>query len=146
MAPKVLHTASSQSWSVFLWNICNEKFMHITILNFLESHDSLFEMQWSFTPGQSCKTFFPNCLTAQNSLLLPLNKRPFFDFWNGRSYSSSEKVTPSWYQTSGSNLDKVLLLNNRKQFSAINNSDSNEVEIVNKVRQGSLLGPLFLIA
>ena len=49
-----------------------EKLMHTRILNFLESNNSLFDMQYGFRPGRSCEHAL---LNAQNRLLESLNNR-----------------------------------------------------------------------
>ena len=49
-----------------------EKLMHVRILKFLDSNNSLFEMQYGFRPGRSCEHAL---LNAQNSLLESLSKR-----------------------------------------------------------------------
>ena len=49
-----------------------EKLMYDRVLNFLESNNSLFEMQYGFRPGRSCEQAL---LNAQNSLLDSLSNR-----------------------------------------------------------------------
>ena len=49
-----------------------EKLMHCRILKFLESNNSLYEMQYGFRPGRSCEHAI---LNAQNILLESLSKR-----------------------------------------------------------------------
>ena len=49
-----------------------EKLMHCRILKFLDSNNSLYEMQYGFRPGRSCEHAL---LNAQNTLLESLSKR-----------------------------------------------------------------------
>ena len=49
-----------------------EKLMHVRILGFLESNNSLYEMQYGFRPGRSCEHALIN---AQNNILNSLSRR-----------------------------------------------------------------------
>ena len=49
-----------------------EKLMHVRILEFLDSNNSLFENQYGFRPGMSCEHAI---LNAQNTILHALNKK-----------------------------------------------------------------------
>ena len=49
-----------------------EKLMHCRILEFLESNNSLYDMQYGFRPGRSCENAL---LNAQNTLLELLSKQ-----------------------------------------------------------------------
>ena len=127
-----------------------EKLMHIRILKFLESNDSLFEMQYGFRPGRSCEHAL---LNAQNTLLQSLNNRQvslllLIDFSKAFDMVDHAVLLRKLhhYGIRGPALTWLKsYLSNRKQFVSVNNSDSKTMEIAYGVPQGSILGPLFFI-
>ena len=127
-----------------------EKLMHCRILKFLESNNSLFEMQYGFRPGRSCEHAL---LNAQNSLLESLSKRQIsllllIDF--SKAFDMVEHsilikklehygirgVAIKWMQS---------YLSGRKQFVSINGKNSAVRDMQYGVPQGSILGPLLFI-
>ena len=127
-----------------------EKLMHCRILKFLESNNSLFEMQYGFRPGRSCEHAL---LNAQNSLLESLSKRPIsllllIDFSKAfdmvehsmlikkLEYYGIRGVAIKWMQS---------YLSGRKQFVSINGKNSAVRDMQYGVPQGSILGPLLFV-
>ena len=127
-----------------------EKLMHCRILKFLESNNSLFEMQYGFRPRRSCEHAL---LNAQNTLLESLSKRQvslllLIDF--SKAFDMVEHsillkklehygirgVALKWMES---------YLNGRKQYVTINGHNSTTRDMEYGVPQGSILGPLLFI-
>ena len=127
-----------------------EKLMHIRLLNFLETNNSLFEEQYGFRPGRSCEHAL---LNAQNKLLESMNNRQvslllLIDF--SKAFDMVDHVVLlkklNHYGIRGPALNWLRsYLSNRKQYVSINNSDSSSMTIAHGVPQGSILGPLLFI-
>ena len=127
-----------------------EKLMHCRILKFLDSNNSLYEMQYGFRPGRSCEHAL---LNAQNILLESLSKRRIsllllIDF--SKAFDMVEHSTLlkklEHYGIRGLALKWMQsYLSNRKQFVSINGSCSTTKTMEFGVPQGSILGPLLFI-
>ena len=124
--------------------------MHTRLLNFLESNNSLFEMQYGFRPGRSCEHAL---LNAQRALLDSLNNRQISllllcDFSKAFDLVDHKILLKKLYHygVRGPALDWLKsYLSNRKQFVSINNADSSTLELQYGVPQGSILGPLLFV-
>ena len=127
-----------------------EKLMHVRILNFLDSNNSLFDMQYGFRPGRSCEHAI---LNAQNTLLENLNKRQIsilllIDFSKAFDMVDHGLLINklNHYGIRGPALNWLKsYLSYRKQYVSVNNSDSGILDIAYGVPQGSILGPLLFI-
>ena len=127
-----------------------EKLMHIRILNFLESNNSLFEQQYGFRPARSCEHAL---LNAQNTLLESLNNRQISllllcDFSKAFDMVDHRILLKKLYHYGirGPALNWLKsYLSNRKQFVSVNDMDSNTLDIAYGVPQGSILGPLLFV-
>ena len=127
-----------------------EKLMHFRILNFLESNNSLFDMQYGFRPGRSCEHAL---LNAQNTLLESLNNRQIsllllIDFSKAFDMVDHAILLNKlyYYGIRGPALNWLKsYLSNRKQYVSVNKSDSSTLGIAYGVPQGSILGPLLFI-
>ena len=127
-----------------------EKLIHIRMLNFLESNNSLFDNQYGFRPQRSCEHAL---LNAQNSLLDSLSKHQVsllllidfskaFDMVDHKillrklEHYGIRGIALKWMQS---------YLSGRKQFVSISGKNSETKEIQFGVPQGSILGPLLFI-
>ena len=127
-----------------------EKLMHTRILNFLESNNSLFDMQYGFRPGRSCEHAL---LNAQNRLLESLNNRQISvlllcDFSKAFDMVDHAVLLKKLYHYGirGTALNWLTsYLSDRKQYVSVKNSDSSTGHIKYGVPQGSILGPLLFI-
>ena len=127
-----------------------EKLMHIRILRFLDSNNSLFESQYGFRPGMSCEHAI---LNAQNTILQSLHKKQIallllldyskaFDviehpiLLKKLEHYGIRGVALQWFQS---------YLSNRQQFVTIDGENSSKKAIDYGVPQGSILGPLLFV-
>ena len=127
-----------------------EKLMYNRVISFLESNNSLFDMQYGFRSGRSCEQAL---LNAQNTLLDSLTKRQIsllllidfskaFDMVDHSillkklDHYGIRGVALKWMES---------YLCNRQQFVTVNGSDSTMESIRYGVPQGSILGPLLFI-
>ena len=124
--------------------------MHNRILDFLESNDSLFDMQYGFRPGRSCEHAL---LKAQSILLNSLNKRQIsllllIDFSKAFDMVDHSILLKKLehYGIRGTALKWMIsYLDNRLQFVTIDGKDSTTKHLKYGVPQGSILGPLLFI-
>ena len=127
-----------------------EKLMHIRILKFLESNNSIYENQYGFRPGRCCEHAL---LNAQNSILDSLTKRKislllFIDFSKAFDMVEHEILLKKleYYGIRGIALAWLKsYLSDRKQFVSVNGTDSTKQVIKHGVPQGSILGPLLFV-
>ena len=127
-----------------------EKLMHCRILKFLESNNSLYEMQYGFRPGRSCEHAI---LNAQNILLESLSKRQvslllLIDF--SKAFDMVEHTILlkklEHYGIRGMALKWMeSYLNGRKQYVTVSGHNSTTRDMEHGVPQGSILGPLLFI-
>ena len=127
-----------------------EKLMYNRLISFLESNNSLFDMQYGFRSGRSCEQAL---LNAQNTLLNSLTNRQIsllllidfskaFDMVDHSillkklDHYGIRGVALKWMES---------YLCNRQQFVTVNGSDSKMESIKYGVPQGSILGPLLFI-
>ena len=127
-----------------------EKLMHCRILKFLESNNSIFEMQYGFRPGRSCEHAL---LNAQHSLLESLSKRQvslllLIDFSKAFDMVDHEILLRKLehYGIRGIALKWMeSYLSGRKQYVTVNGHNSAIRDMKHGVPQGSILGPLLFI-
>ena len=127
-----------------------EKLMHARVLDFLDKNNSLFENQYGFRPGRSCEHAL---LNAQNTILHSLGKNQIallllldyskaFDVLDHGTllrkleHYGIRGTALSWFQS---------YLSDRKQFVAINGTNSSLKPIEYGVPQGSIMGPLLFV-
>ena len=124
--------------------------MHCRILKFLDSNNSLYEMQYGFRPGRSCEHAL---LNAQNTLLESLSKRQIsllllIDF--SKAFDMVEHTILlkklEHYGIRGLALKWMQsYLSDRKQFVSIDGKCSTTKSMEFGVPQGSILEPLIFI-
>ena len=127
-----------------------EKLMHNRIMDFLESNNSLFDMQYGFRPGRSCEHAL---LKAQSILLNSLSKRQIsllllIDFSKAFDMVEHSILLKKLehYGIRGTALNWMIsYLENRLQFVTIDGKDSTTKHMKFGVPQGSILGPLLFI-
>lgn len=127
-----------------------EKLMHSRIYNFLQSNNSLNDMQFGFRKQRSCEHAL---LIAQNELITALNKKQIamlllidfskaFDMVNHDillhklNHYGIRGIANDWFNS---------YLKNREQFVSISGRDSTKKKLKYSVPQGSILGPLLFI-
>ena len=127
-----------------------EKVMHVRILSFLESNNSLYEMQYGFRPGRSCEHAL---LNAQNDILSSLSRHQIsllllIDFSKAFDMVDHSVLLTKLdhYGIRGSALQWIKsYLINRKQHVTVNGTKSTSNIMNYGVPQGSILGPLLFI-
>ena len=127
-----------------------EKLMHERLVNFMQSNNSLYEMQFGFRSGRSCEHAL---LTAQNLLLENLSKKKIsllllIDFSKAFDMVDHSILLSKLqhYGVRGKALDWFAsYLNNRQQFVSVNGKDSKTCRLDFGVPQGSILGPLLFV-
>ena len=127
-----------------------EKIMHVRLINFFDSNNSLFDSQYGFRPGRLCQHAL---LNAQDTLLKSLNNRQvsillLLDFFKTFDTVDHDFLLAklAHYSARGPALGWIKsYLSDRKQYVSVNNSDSSMKKIAYGVPQGSILGPLLFI-
>ena len=127
-----------------------EKLMHSRIVDFMETNDSFYSMQYGFRSGRSCEHAL---LNAQNILLDSLNRKQisllmFIDFSKAFDMVDHDILLRklNHYGIRGIALDWMKsYLSNREQFVSVNGKDSTKTKIKYGVPQGSILGPLLFV-
>ena len=127
-----------------------EKTMHSRITNFMESNQSLFDMQYGFRKGRSCEHAL---LAAQNCILDTLNKNEIallllIDFSKAFDMVDHDILLSklSRYGIRGNALKWMQsYLRDRRQYVTIDGKNSSERDLKFGVPQGSILGPLLFI-
>lgn len=128
-----------------------EKIINFILMDYLESHNKLFERQGGFRKGKSTvktahdlvNNILPNCNKGLTSITASINIAKAFNCINYILLLNKLKVLG--FPPSLINLIESYLLN-RKQFVKLNSSLSDEEFIADGLPQGSNLGPtLFLI-
>ena len=127
-----------------------EKLMHSRIINFLDSNNSLYDMQYGFRSGRSCEHAL---LKAQHILLESLSKKQIsllllIDF--SKAFDMVEHTILlrklEHYGIRGLALKWMTsYLNNRSQFVSLSGVNSSIKHMQYGVPQGSILGPLLFI-
>ena len=127
-----------------------EKLMHKRIIKFLDSNESLSDLQYGFRSGRSCEHAL---LKAQNVLLDSLSKKQIsllllIDF--SKAFDMVEHPILlkklEHYGIRGMALKWMTsYLHNRTQFVSIDGADSTSKPMLFGVPQGSILGPLLFI-
>jgi exonuclease III len=127
-----------------------EKLMHRRLVDFMESNNSIFDMQYGFRSGRSCEHAL---LKAQSLLLNSLGKKEislllFIDFSKAFDMVDHNILLKKLehYGIRGTALDWLKsYLNDREQFVTLNGKDSSKKPLKFGVPQGSILGPLLFI-
>ena len=127
-----------------------EKLMHSRIINFLDSNNSLYNMQYGFRSGRSCEHAL---LKAQHILLESLSKKQIsllllIDF--SKAFDMVEHTILlrklEHYGIRGLALKWMTsYLKNRSQFVSLSGVNSSIKHMQYGVPQGSILGPLLFI-
>ena len=127
-----------------------EKLMHSRIYNFLESNNSLYEMQYGFRTGRSCEHAL---LMAQHELINAMSKKQIallllIDFSKAFDMVDHDillsKLVHYGIRGNAYNWLKSYLCD-RKQYVWINGKKSKVKDLLYGVPQGSILGPLLFI-
>ena len=127
-----------------------EKVMHIRLTKFLESNNSLHELQYGFRSGRSCEHAL---LMAQNNILTALSKKQIsmlllIDFSKAFDMISHETLLRklSHYGIRGNAHNWLTsYLTNREQYVSINGCNSSKTILKYGVPQGSILAPLLFV-
>ena len=127
-----------------------EKTMHSRITNFMESNNSLFDMQYGFRKSRSCEHAL---LAAQNCILNTLNKNEIallllIDFSKAFDMVDHDILLDKLfrYGIRGNTLKWMRsYLRGRRQYVTIDGKNSSESLLKFGVPQGSILGPLLFI-
>ena len=124
--------------------------MHSRIINFLDSNNSLYDMQYGFRSGRSCEHAL---LKAQHILLESLSKKQIsllllIDF--SKAFDMVEHTILlrklEHYGIRGLALKWMTpYLNHRSQFVSLSGENSSIKHMQYGVPQGSILGPLLFI-
>ena len=127
-----------------------EKLMHRRIVDFMDTNNSLFDMQYGFRSGRSCEHAL---LKAQSLLLDSLSKKEIsllllIDF--SKAFDMVEHTILlkklEHYGIRGSALEWLKsYLGDREQFVTVAGKDSTRKSMKFGVPQGSILGPLLFI-
>ena len=127
-----------------------EKMMHNRITSFLESNNSLHELQYGFRAGRSCEHAL---LAAQHEILTCLSKKQIamlllIDFSKAFDMVNHEILLKKLVHYGIRGLAHTWLasyLSNREQYVSINGKHSSSKMLECGVPQGSILGPLLFI-
>ena len=127
-----------------------EKAMHARISNFLESNNSLFEMQFGFRKGRSCEHAL---LAAKNTILSTLNKNEIallllIDFSKAFDMVDHSILLDKLQNYGIRGIAHQWIksyLTNREQYVHIKGKNSSTQKLEYGVPQGSILGPLLFV-